>query len=175
MDRFDRIAIAAVAVLTAGTLILMQGHTREAKPVRSAKQRTTAGESPAAGAELAGGIRLARNLIEGGNLARAESLVQELKQKHRYEGELAMLMGDLFMRKQEPVRAMYEYKEAIELNPDYLDKKTPLFQGKKMKVAVGEALAEIENRLRKNPGDEALKREKKVIYYLYRRIAGSCG
>ena len=86
-----------------------------------------------------------------------------------------MLMGDLFMRKQDPVKAMHEYRQAIDLNPDYLDKKTPLFQGKKLKVAVGEALAEIEHRLRQNPGDEALRSEKKIIYYLYRRIAGSCG
>jgi hypothetical protein len=86
-----------------------------------------------------------------------------------------MLGGDLLMRKQDPVRAMYEYKQAVDLNPDYLDKKTPLFQGKKLKVSVSEALTEIEGRIRKSPGDESLKREKKEIYYFYRRIAGSCG
>jgi hypothetical protein len=72
------------------------------------------------------------------------------------------------------VRAILEYKEAVDLNPDYLDKKTPLFQGKKLKTAAAEALVEIGNRLKLNPGDEQVKRERKIIYYLQRRIAGSC-
>ena len=85
-----------------------------------------------------------------------------------------MMMGNILMRKQEPIKAMREYKEAIDLNPDYLDKKTPLFQGKKLKIAAGEALAEIEKRIKADPKDEAAKNEKKTIYYLYRKIAGGC-
>jgi len=70
---------------------------------------------------------------------------------------------------------MPEYKEAVDLNPDYLDKKTDLFQGKKLKVAVDEALDEIEMELKANPGDKSMKDSRKLIYYLKRRIAGSCG
>jgi hypothetical protein len=85
-----------------------------------------------------------------------------------------MVLGDIYMRKQQAVRGVLEYREAIDLNPDYLDKKTPLFQGKKLKVAVREALTEIEEGLRRNPADESLKKGRKALYYLQRRIAGSC-
>jgi hypothetical protein len=44
-----------------------------------------------------------------------------------------------------------------------------------LKIAVGEALAEIEKRKKLNPRDESMQSERKTIYYLYRRIAGSCG
>lgn len=173
MDWFDRISIGAVVALSLGAFIVVQGHRREVKPDRNLQQNVVVAE--ATNGELDGKVRLIRNFIEAGNLPQAESMIRELKQKFPYQGELSLLMGDVLMRKQEIVKAMHEYQEAIDLNPDYLDKKTPLFQGKKLKTAVGEALAEIENRIRQNPDDASLQQEKKVVYYLYRRIAGSCG
>jgi predicted Zn-dependent protease len=173
MDWFDRISIGAIAVLSVGTLVLVQGHRGEVKPDQKLQHRAPVVDAAANG-DLANNVRLIKNLIEAGSLSQAESMIRGLKLKFQDQGELSMLMGDVLTRKQLPVMAMHEYKEAIDLNPDYLDKKTPLFQGKKMKVAVGEALAEIENRISQNPDDASLKQEKKVIYYLYRRIAGSC-
>jgi tetratricopeptide (TPR) repeat protein len=175
MDRLDRITILALVVLLAGMMIVIGQHPREPKPDPGLQERIAAGATPAARAELGARVKVARNLIEGGGIAKAEALAQELKQQFPYQGEAYMLMGDVLMRKQQPVPAMYEYKSAIELNPDYLDKKTPQFQGKKLKVAVGEALAEIDRRLAQRPEDMSLQQEKKVIYYLYRKIAGSCG
>ena len=69
-----------------------------------------------------------------------------------YEGELYMLKGDILVRRQQPVAAMYAYKEAIGLNPDFLDKKTRQFQGRKIKNTVEEALTAIESGLRAQPG-----------------------
>ncbi len=86
-----------------------------------------------------------------------------------------MLLGDVLLRKQEVVKAVIEYKEAVDLNPDYLDKKTQLFQGKKLKVAVTEGLAELERDIKGHPGDEDMKKNRRIMYYLQRRIAGSCG
>ncbi len=174
MDRLDRISIGAMAALAVASVVLMQVHRDEAGPGRKQPERLEAGTAGST-EELDPQLALIRNLIDAGNVAQAEALVRELKQRRPYEAELSMLLGDVLMRKQDPVSAVHQYKEAIELNPDYLDKKTPLFQGKKLKVAVGEAQAEIERQLRQRPGDESLKSEKKMIYYLYRKIAGSCG
>ena len=113
--------------------------------------------------------------MDGGSLDKAEALVREVISKYPYEAELHMVLGDIFMRRQEPVKAVLEYKEAVDLNPDYLDRKTPLFQGKKLKLIVKEALSEIEGRTKAGPGNELLKKYRKDIYYLQRRIAGSCG
>jgi len=175
MDWFDKASIVAILVLGIASSAVIIGHQGELRPDQNKLQIMKAQEDPAARSELENAGKLVRNLLEAGNFSQAEALIRELVLKHPYQGEPHMFQGDLLMRKQDPVRAMQEYKQAIELNPDYLDKKTPLFQGKKLKVAVGEALIEIESRIKKAPGDEALKREKKTIYYLYRRIAGSCG
>ncbi len=175
MDRLDKLSIAVIVILLAGAAVLVIVHRDEKKPGLAQQRKAVTADDPAAAAELDRSAKLIRNLIEGGGLEQADRLARELTGKYPYHGEARMLLGDLLMRKQQPVAAMHEYKQAIELNPDYLDRKTPLFQGKKMKVAVGEALAEIEARLKQSPGDASLKSEKKVIYYLYRKIAGSCG
>jgi tetratricopeptide (TPR) repeat protein len=174
MDTLDRVSIWAIVILIISSFAVISGHMGEARPDRKEQKRMEAPDYSAVNSEVNNAVKLVKNLMETGNLDKAEILVKELIQKYPYEAEPHMLMGDILMRRQEPVKAMFDYKEAIDLNPDYLDKKTALFQGKKLKIAVGEALAEIEKRVERNPGDESLKGERKIIYYLQRKIAGSC-
>jgi len=175
MDTLDKISGVVIIVLTISSLVLSISHKGEAMPDRNIQQRGIAAQSSPANGEIDSKVKLARNLLASDNPGKAEVLIQELIQKYPYEGEPHMLMGDMLMRKQEPIKAMHEYKEAIDLNIDYLDKKTALFQGKKLKRAVGEAMVEIDRRIKLNPEDEFMKSEKKTIYYLYRKIAGGCG
>jgi tetratricopeptide (TPR) repeat protein len=174
MDWLDRISIWAIVILIIGSFGLISGHVGEAKPDRHEQQRIAATDTSSVRGETESTIKLIKNIIEADNLDQAEILIKDLMQKYPYEGEPHMLIGDILMRRQEPVKAVLEYKEAIGLNPDYLDKKTPLFQGKKLKVAVGEALAEVDKRIRLNPSDESMKNDRKTIYFLQRKIAGSC-
>lgn len=176
MDRFDRSAIALLAALLAASAAVMYDHRGEAGPAGVGPlQAAAAQEGPAERAAYERAERAARSLLEAGSLDRAEPLVRELERTHPHQGGSHLLMGDLLMRKQDPVQAMAAYRQAVDLEPDYLDRKTPLFQGKKLKSAVNEALVVIDSRIKEHPGDASLKREKKVIHYLYRRIAGSCG
>lgn len=175
MDRLDRISIWAIAILVIGSSALISHHMGEAVSDKNNRQKILSSAVTIFNPELENKVKAARGLMEGANLAKAEILVRELLNQYPYEGEPRMLMGDLYMRKQDPVKAMFEYKEAIDLNPDYLDRKTPLFQGKKLKIAAREALEEIEKKIKAGPEDENKKKDRKVIYYLQRRIAGSCG
>ena len=176
MDWLDRISIWAIVILILSSFALISGHMGEARSDRNAQQRmTTVADNPAAHSEMDSIVKAIRNAIEGNNTEQAEMQLKELISKYPDEGEPHMLMGDTLMRKQDVVRAVREYKEAVDLNPDYLDKKSPLFQGKKLRVAVGEAVAEIEKKIKFNPADESVKSERKIIYYLQRKLAGSCG
>ena len=175
MDWLDRLSIWAIVILIIGSFAVIVGHVGEARPDRYTRQSAAAADNAVANGERDSMLKLAKNLMEGGNLDKAELLARDLLQKYPYDGQSHMVMGDILMRKQEPVKAVLEYREAIDINPDFLDKKAPLFQGKKIKAAVNEALAEIDSKIRLSPDDGSLKRERKTIYYLQRRIAGSCG
>ncbi len=174
MDRLDRISLWAIVILIISSSALISHNMGEARPERRNQKRI---ESPGVTAQdvlQADKVRTIRGLIEGNNLKKAEMLVRELIQQYPYEGEPRMLMGDILVRKQQPVEAALEFKEAVDLNPDYLDKKTPIFQGKKLRIAVREALDDIEKRFKTSREEEKLRRARKIIYYLQRRIAGSC-
>ena len=174
MDRLDKVSILAIIVLCVSSLVLISGHKGEARLDRNTQQRGAAVEASTHDGEREAKVKQARNLQDSDNPGKAEVLIQELIQKYPYDGEPHMMMGNILMRKQEPIRAMREYKEAVDLNPDYLDKKASLYQGKKLKTAAKEAMEEIEKRIQQTPGDKSLRSERKTIYYLQGKIAGGC-
>ena len=173
MDRLDKFSLFAMIVLLMTSLALMGNHMGEAQSPHDDEQNVTS-QGDVGTPETAHKIGSIRDLLEGGNLSGAETLTRELIKEYPLEGDPRVLMGDIFMRKHEPIMAVLEYKEAIDKNPDYLDRKTPVFQGKKMEVAVKEALAEIERNIKKNPDDATMKQYRKGVYYLQRRLAGGC-
>lgn len=174
MDRLDRISGLAIVLLIIASVVLISTHMGEAGPDRTVLQRNALAARPAVNGAMESELKLIKALIESNTLDKAETLSRELIQKYPYDGEPRMLLGDIFMRRQEPLKAMPEYRQAVDLNPDYLDKKTTLFQGKKLKVAVSEALTEVEKAIRLNPADASINISRKNAYYLQRKIAGSC-
>jgi len=174
MDRLDRFSIWAIVILIISSSALISHHVGESKSGRGSQESKTTLNGSIVLTEIENQVNAINSLIEGNNLNKAEILVKELIQKYPFEGEPRMFMGDIFMRRQDPVNAILEYKEAVDLNPDYLDKKTSLFQGKKLNVAVKEAIIEIEKKIKTNPDDKLIKKYRKDIYYLQRKIAGGC-
>ena len=47
--------------------------------------------------------------------------------------------------------------------------------GEKIKVTVDEAMAAIESGLNQNPDNSQLKDDRQAVYFMQRKIAGSCG
>lgn len=175
MDRLDRISLWAIVLLVISSSALISHNLGEAKLERARQNTNAVSESSRVRDEVEKRSKEIAGIIEGNSLKRAEALVQDMVRRYPYEGGPRMLMGDIAMRRQQPMKAALEYAEAVDLNPDYLDRKTSSFQGKKLKIAAAEALDEVERKLKTSPHDESLKRTKRLIYYLQRRIAGSCG
>ncbi|RJX20083.1 MAG: hypothetical protein C4563_06825 [Desulfobulbus sp.] len=174
MDKLDKWTIFFVMAMAAYASVLMAqaGGTPEQRKIGTAERQE---RQQALTPEVAGRIQLAKNLLIQDNLAKAEPLLETLITEFPYEGELYLLKGDILMRRQQPIAAMYEYKEAILLNPDFLDKKTRQFQGKKIKVSVEEAMTAIDDGLAKKPGDGKLREDRETLYFMKRKLAGSCG
>ncbi|MHB8789397.1 MAG: hypothetical protein ACYDBT_05900 [Desulfobulbaceae bacterium] len=174
MDKFDRLTAFFVIGLScyASVLLVTANGQSQAKEV---EKRSQEAQQYVLTPELDSKILAAKNLLAQDNLEKSEALLTALLSEFPYEGELHMLQGDLLMRRQEPIAAMYAYREAISLNPDFLDKKTRQFQGRKIKNTVEEALAAIESGLQSNPADRQLRNDQKIVYYMKRKLAGSCG
>jgi Tfp pilus assembly protein PilF len=120
-------------------------------------------------------IALAKTLLSDNNVEQADKLLAELIATYPFEAMPYLLKGDLALYRQDPVAAMLAYRQAVDMNPDFLDKKAALFQGKKIKKTVEEARGRIESGLAAKASDAALLEDRKVYYYMLRKIAGSCG
>ncbi len=172
MDWLDRASLLAISGLLASSVVISLRHRSEPPTVVTARHRRTldSAESP----EVAKRAKQIRALIVQGNLSKAQALADDLLHRFPDEGETHMVLGDIHARRQQLMKALSEYRRAIELNPDYLDKKTPKFQGRKIKHLVDEAQEQLEGRARQG-ADPLLQGDRQLVYYLLRRIAGSCG
>ena len=172
MDRLDRISAFAIAGFVLWVLVLVVVQFGEDDEWLDAPNpRAVVRLDPVLDQKVA----LAKGLLAGNNLAQADRLLGELSAAYPFEAMPYFLKGDAYLYRQEPVGAMLEYRKAVDLNPDFLDKKTALFQGKKIKKTVEEARAAIESGLAAKPDDPALLDARKTYYYMLRKIAGSCG
>lgn len=168
LDKFSALAITGL-VLWGLFLIITQPATKE--DPQGAKRVAVQIVDPALDSKLA----LAKSLLGGNNIEQAEKLLAELIRAYPFESVPYFLNGDLHLYRQDPVGAMQEYRKAVDLNPDFLDKKAALFQGKKIKKTVEEARVIIEAGLAAKGSDPALLAARKEYYYMLRKIAGSCG
>jgi tetratricopeptide (TPR) repeat protein len=173
MDNLDKYSATSIVLLIilSTILIFYQISSGEADNRDTMVQRQYNAPNP----ELKKKVQIASALMDNSNLDKASVLIEELVSQFPYDGSPYMMLGDLRIRQQAPIEAMLAYKEAVDLNPDYLDKKAPDFQGKKIKSTVNEARHLIEVELNKNSADENLRSYRKTVYYMLRKIAGSCG
>lgn len=175
LDRMDRLSLAVVLLLLVavlGLLVLQPGAAGPSESKLGAVRQKVAVASP----ELANKLAAAATLLNGGDPVRAGQMLDALIAEYPYEGGPHMLKGDLLLRGQQAVGAMLEFRQGVDLNPDYLDKKMPeVFQGKKVKSNLEEARLAITAGLARTPGDPTLRQQREVLYYMLRKVAGSCG
>ncbi len=174
MDRLDRISVMAIIGLVLGMIGVAIFHRSEARVVGPKAASFRFPQVAPQASEIRLQLKKIRALIENHSLKKAEALASQLLRQYPMEGEPRMLLGDVYMRGQRLTKALYAYRDAIDRNPDYLDKNTRDFQGKKLKHVVAEGISEIEKRSENEHDDQQLRKDKKLIYYLQRRIAGSC-
>jgi tetratricopeptide (TPR) repeat protein len=172
MDKLDKLSLLAIIILgvSASFLVVVSANDTQSQDRYVVRQQVRVFNP-----ELDKKVKVAKTLLENNNLLKAQELATGLISEYPYDGAPHMVIGDILLRKQDPVAAMDSYRNGIDMNPDYLDKKTEVFQGKKIKATVLEAKAIIEKDLKANPRNGELKQKRKTVYYMLRRIAGSCG
>lgn len=172
MDRLDKLSLLIIFILIAVIYLLSRNLPGEATDRQVAVHQ---GLGVMRLGSDAPEIKKLKQLIAAGNVQKAEEMVGELLRQFPYEGEPYMLKGDILMRKQETLKAMYAYREAVDLNQDYVDSKTRLFQGKKIAVVLKEAGEIIGSSQSGEDSGGEMKEARETMYYLMRKLAGSCG
>ena len=72
------------------------------------------------------------------------------------------------------VDAISSYRQAVESEPDFIDKKTPLFIGKVIMHDLTASKEKLVREKRLRPKDKEIKKALDELLYLQRRVAGGC-
>ena len=169
LDRWSGAAMLALATLL--TLLIFALDTT---PPPGSQRHLPTVAAQSASPEYAAQLKVAGQLLAAGNLEKLKSLVDEMVGKYPYQAAPFMLLADYHIRRQQPIAAMHAYRQALDLNMEYLEKKTPLYQGKKIKATVREAEAAINAALTAGAADAALLESRKEMYLMLRKLAGGC-
>jgi len=70
--------------------------------------------------------------------------------------------------------ALLDFARAVRLQPDYLDKRSALFLGKRIEALTGKVMAGLDAARTSRVLDGAEKELLKTAYFLRRRMAGGC-
>lgn len=170
-DRFDFAVITAAIVLGSAALVLGitgggEGMTRAAAAVRMKAEPP----DPAVYQEIAG----AETLMASGQVEEAMDALGRISSSNPAMSEPHALMGQGYARLLDYPSAMREYRMALVMDPDYADKKSGKFIGKRIKPAVKDGMAEAREALAKDPDDVSARAALKDAYYLERMLAGGC-
>ncbi len=70
--------------------------------------------------------------------------------------------------------SLTNYRQAIDTEPGFIDKKSPLFVGKRIKEKVDESQEKLQREMQLKPNDMSVKKALDDLLYLKRRLAGGC-
>jgi|GEM_PF-5688551 len=167
IDLFDRAMILSAAVIVAAIVVMIAAHEPEARATAAPPVAAGRGRTPA---DFASVIKM----IDAEKLDDAGKILRDALASGSSDAQAYALLADIASRRMKTGEAVGYYRDAVNMNPDYVDKRSPLFIGKKINVAANEAIREFKARVAKNGGDAEARDGLKTAYYLKRMIAGSC-
>lgn len=176
-DWFERINIMVLATLVLVTTGML---------VRNEMEHRTAGAGVVSGNELfkrhyseiqARNATVYREVIELEEAGRLDQAMAKLRSIIKGRGDDAyahLLMARLYYGQGHLADSIHAYRLAVEKDPDYVDKKTPLFHGEEIMERITESRTKLNREKKLKPGDRKILTAINDIYYLQRRIAGGC-
>jgi tetratricopeptide (TPR) repeat protein len=170
-DRFDLMVIASAIVLCASALVIgsTAGGEGTAGPAAVARLKA-APPDPAAYQKIAA----AETLMNSEQFDSAIDTLKGISADYPAMSEPHALLGQAYARLLDYPAAMREYRTALVMDPDYVDKKSRKFIGKRIKSAVKDGMSEAKDSLANSPDDKAARAALKDAYYLERMLAGGC-
>jgi len=177
MDMIHKLTIAVLVLLTAVTLAMLVQHqvSTQRLPGTAANRKVDLKKSYeliiAKNAEIYGDVV---ELSQQKQFSPAMEKLQEIIAVHPENSMSSVYLAQLQYNQGQIAAAIHSYRIAVDSEPDYVDKKTPLFIGDKIMALITEARGKLKREKKLKPNDKAIDLALEDVYYLQRRIAGGC-
>ena len=113
-------------------------------------------------------------LLQTGRFDDARQSIDEIRKQHPDNPQSFVYLARIQMKEGRIGDAIHSYRIAIEMEPAYTDKNTPLYIGTVINDILPEARTKLNREKKLKPGDASIKARLEDVYYLQRRIAGGC-
>jgi len=126
---------------------------------------------------LADNARIYAEVISLQEAGDYQDALEKLKEINRNRGESAygyVLEARIENKIGHLTTTLHAYRKAVEKDPDYVDKNTPLFIGTEIMDIITASRGKLNRERKLRPGDMDIRTAINDIYYLQRRIAGGC-
>lgn len=176
MDLIHKLSITALVLLsliTAGMLVQQQVNSRSmgGSGTRKIDLKKHYEERMARDAELyAEVIKLQKQK----QFAKAMEKLEVIRTAHPDNPQTHVIQAELEYGQGRVAAALHSYRLAVDNEPDYVDKKTPLYIGNTMLDLINEARGKLQREKKLKPNDRTILIALDDLLYLQRRIAGGC-
>jgi tetratricopeptide (TPR) repeat protein len=104
----------------------------------------------------------------------AMTKLQEVMEAYPGKAQSYVYLAQLSLKSGKLADSIHNYRLAVENDPDYMDKKTPMFIGHEVKELVKESLPKFGREKELKPNDKEVRNTLEDLYYLQRVLAGGC-
>jgi tetratricopeptide (TPR) repeat protein len=176
MDRFDKFnitLIVLISLITIGMLVnqeIIQSRQGNDEAAAAEKARYYA-EQMALNAKI---YQEVTSLMDQGLNDDAMTKLQEVMKTYPGRGQSYVYIAQLSFKSGKLADTIHNYRLAVEKDPDFLDKKTPLFIGHEINGLVTESLEKFGREVKLKPNDKEVRNTLEDLYYLQRRLKGGC-
>jgi tetratricopeptide (TPR) repeat protein len=176
MDRLDKLSIAAIAGFTLIIVGMLVNHevtgTQQHNPGPAVKVQPDAHTLQ---------MEMDKKIYQGvisyknkGLYAEAMAELRDVMARYPERPRSYVYLAQLYLEQGKLGDAIHHYRKAVEVEPDYVDDRTPLFIGDKIKAVVTEGREKFAREKALKPKDKKIKMALQDVYYLQSRLAGGC-
>lgn len=176
MDWLDKLSIAAVAAFTLIIVGMLVNHGTT-KALQDNPGSSTKEQKDLYALRMEMDRKIYEDVIslkEKGLYTEAMAALQDVMKRYPKKPQSYVYRAQLYFHQAKLGEAIHNYRQAVEMEPDYVDKRTPLFIGDKIKKLVTEGREKFAREKALKPEDKGVQTALQDIYYLQSRLAGGC-
>jgi len=175
LDWTDKLSIVAIIGLTVITAGMMGSHEMAKKGDKNPGLLMEQGSAYASQIETDKKIYAqVASYNEQGLHTEAMSELKNVMEKYPNKSLSYVYLARLYLDDGQLADSIHNYRRAVEMEPDYVDKKAPLFIGDEVRKVVREGVEKLQREQTLRPKDKEVGEAIKDVYYLQRRLAGGC-
>lgn len=175
IDWLDKLSIVAIAVLTLIAVSMLANAEISSRAVHNNIGAEQKENLYAKQKEL--NKKLYKEVTDSmslGKYSEAAVKLKEIVESHPDKSLSYIYLAKLFVKQGKLGDAIHEYRRAVEMDSDYVDRKTPHFVGDEIETYVQEAREKFGREKELKPKDKEVRKVLEDVYYLQRRLAGGC-